>query len=238
MLKIPGAGVALLASLIFLWPGKLSAQEAGRAPETVQEKESYSIGYQVGASMVKDGVEVDFDILIQGLRDAVDGSEPSLTDEEMKSLIVDLRKRAQEAQMRKVQETIVANGEASRKFLEDNARKEGVQTTGSGLQYIVLAEGDGESPGPRDTVMVHYRGTFPDGTEFDSSYSRGEPASFTTDGVIKGWTEVLQMMKVGSKWKVFIPPDLAYGRGGMGGRIPPNQVLLFEIELISFTRKG
>jgi len=188
--------------------------------------------------MGKDGVEVDLDALMQGLHDAVDGNDPPLTDEEMRSLIVNLRKRTQEAQLRKIQETIVRNAEESRKFLEENAKREGVQTTDSGLQYVVLEEGKGETPGPGDQVSVNYRGTFPDGTEFDSSYTRGKPASLQTDGVIKGWTEALQMMKAGSRWKIFVPPDLAYGRGGMGERIPPNQVLVFEIELLSVQRES
>jgi len=209
------------------------AQDLAKAPQNRKEKESYSIGYQVGLSMNTDGVEVDFEKLIQGLHDAVDGNEPLLSDDEMRQLIIDLREKARKAQLRKVQEIIVRNAKESKAFLEKNAREEGVRTTGSGLQYVVLSKGKGSSPGPKDKVTVHYRGTFPDGTEFDSSYARGEPQSFQTDGVIKGWTEALQMMKTGSKWKVIVPPELAYGRGGSGNRIPPNKVLLFEIELLS-----
>jgi len=129
--------------------------------------------------------------------------------EEMKTLIVALKEKAREVALRKIQESIVKNGEESEKFLAENEKKEGVKTTESGLQYKVLREGDGVSPKEEDFVSVHYRGSFIDGTEFDSSYAKGAPQTFQTDGVIKGWTEALRMMKVGSKWEVFVPPDLA-----------------------------
>jgi hypothetical protein len=135
--------------------------------------------------------------------------------------------------MRKMQEQIVENAKESEKFLEENKKKEGVKTTESGLQYKVLREGDGISPKPEDSVTVNYRGTFIDGQEFDSSYAKGEPIKVKVDGVIKGWTEALQMMKTGSKWELFVPPELAYGRRGMPGRIPPNKVLVFDMELLA-----
>ena len=145
---------------------------------------------------------------------------------------MDLKKRAREVQMRKIQEQIVANAAESEKFLAENKTKEGVQTTESGLQYKVLREGDGAAPAPEDFVTVNYRGTFIDGREFDNSYTKGEPIRVQADGVIKGWTEALPMMKTGSKWQLFVPPDLAYGRGGLGQKIPPNKVLVFEMELV------
>jgi FKBP-type peptidyl-prolyl cis-trans isomerase FklB len=183
--------------------------------------------------MQSDGVEANFEALTRGLRDAIDGRDPLLSVEEMKRLIVDVKKRAREAGLRKIQETIVKNAEEADKFLAENGKKPGVKTTASGLQYLVLKEGDGPTPKANDTVKVHYRGTFINGKEFDSSYAKGEPQTFQTDGVIKGWTEALQMMKVGSKWQLFVPPDLAYGRGGLGQTIPPNSVLVFDIELLS-----
>ena len=195
------------------------ATEPATALENQNQKESYSIGYQVGRSMMTDGVNVDMEKLIQGLQDAVSNKQPLLTDEEMKTLIVDLKKRAREIQMRKIQEQIVENAKESEKFLEENKKKEGIKTTKSGLQYKVLKEGNGTTPGPEDFVTVNYKGTFIDGKEFDSSYAKGEPAKIQVDGVIKGWTEALPMMKVGSKWELFVPPDLAYGRGGLGQRI-------------------
>jgi FKBP-type peptidyl-prolyl cis-trans isomerase FklB len=218
-------------------PSHLFAGDSEQTLTNQKEKESYSIGYQVGLSMRNDGVEVDFDKLIQGLQDATDGKEPLLGVEEMQSLIIALRDKAREVQMQKIQEARVKNAAESEKFLEENGKKEGVRTTESGLQYRIVQEGDGASPGPEDFVTAHYRGTFIDGTEFDSSYSRGKPQTFQVGGVIRGWTEALQMMKVGSKWEIFVPPQLAYGRGGSGERIPPNKLLVFEVELLSVEKE-
>jgi FKBP-type peptidyl-prolyl cis-trans isomerase FklB len=211
----------------------LFADQPAAVPETQNEKESYSIGYQVGVSMQTDGVEVDFERLVQGLDDAINAKEPRLGTEEMRKLIVDLKKRARDAQMRKIQEQIVDNALESEKFLEENGKKKGIKTTESGLQYKVLRAGDGIAPGPEDFVTVNYRGAFIDGKEFDSTYANGEPIRVQVDGVIKGWTEALPMMKTGSKWQIFVPPDLAYGRRGSGQRIPPNKVLVFEMELLA-----
>ena len=218
--------------LLTLAPSYLFADEVP-ALETQQEKESYSIGYQVGLSMKSDSVDVDFDRLIQGLRDAINDNEPLLSGEEMRSLILALKEKARDDQMRKIQEARVNNAKESEKFLTENGKKEGVKTTESGLQYRILQEGDGNSPGPEDSVTVHYRGTLIGGKEFDSSYARGVPQTFQTDGVIKGWTEALQMMQVGSKWEIFVPPHLGYGRAGSGAKIPPYKVLVFEVELLS-----
>ncbi len=234
--------VSLLRLLVFSFFLLLSASSIfaeGTPPvlDNQKDKESYSIGYQVGLSMKSDGVEVNFDRLIDGLHDAIDGKEPRLSVEEMKKLIVALKSRAREIEMKKLQELIVKNAEESEKFLEENKKKEGVKTTDSGLQYKVLKEGEGPSPKPEEFVTVNYRGMFMNGKEFDSSYAKGEPQTFQTDGVIKGWTEALQMMKTGSKWQVFVPPHLAYGRGGLGERIPPNTALVFEIELLSIEKE-
>jgi FKBP-type peptidyl-prolyl cis-trans isomerase FklB len=233
MLKAFGARLIIISSFLFLATPYLFAEQPAPPLETQRDKESYSIGYQVGLSMKTDGVEVDFERLIQGLQDAINKKEPRVSEEEMRKLIVDLKKRSREVQMRNFQEQIVKNAEESEKFLEENRKKEGIKTTESGLQYKVLKEGDGITPGPEDFVRVNYRGTFIDGKEFDSSYAKGEPQKFQTDGVIKGWTEAMQMMRVGSKWQLFVPPDLAYGKGGLGQRIPPNKVLVFEIELLA-----
>jgi FKBP-type peptidyl-prolyl cis-trans isomerase FklB len=149
----------LLCVLVLATP-RLFAAEPASAPETQKDRESYSIGYEVGMSMKTDGVEVDFDRLTQGLQDAINSREPRLTTDEMRKLIVDLKKKSREAQMRRIQEQIVANAKESEKFLEENKKKEGVKTTGSGLQYKVLKEGDGATPGPADFVKVNYRGTF------------------------------------------------------------------------------
>jgi len=216
-------------------PGLVSTGAA--APPTSQvEKESYSIGYQIGVSMKNDGIEVDFDRLLQGMQDSLGDKTPLLSEDEMRQLIVERRKLARDMQMRKMQEQLVSNTQESQAFLEENKQKEGVRTTDSGLQYKVIKEGNGAIPQPGDFVNVDYRGTFIDGQEFDSSYAKGEPIHIQTDTVIKGWTEALGMMKTGSKWQLFVPPELAYGRRGMPGRIPPNKALMFEMELLSIDK--
>jgi FKBP-type peptidyl-prolyl cis-trans isomerase FklB len=232
MLRKTKANLLMLTSFLLLTTSNLYAADVGAVPETQKDKESYSIGYQVGQSMKVDGVEVDSERLIQGLQDAINDREPRLSTEEMRKLIVDLKKRSREVEMRKMQEQIVQNAQESKNFLAENKKKEGIKTTESGLQYKVLREGTGVTPRPGDFVKVNYRGTFIDGKEFDSSYAKGEPQKVQTDGVIKGWTEALPMMKVGSKWQLFVPPELAYGRSGLPNRIPPNKALIFEIELL------
>ena len=228
----------ILGFFLLLVPPCLYAGDLGQPLESLKEKESYSIGYQVGLSMMRDGVEVDLDTLIKGLQDAISEKDPLLNNEEMRDLIVDRRERAKEAQMQKLLETRAKNAEETQKFLSENVKKQGIMTTESGLQYKILKAGEGISPESEDTVTVHYKGTFIDGEEFDSSYSRGEPQTFQANRVIKGWTEALQMMKVGSKWKIFLPPRLAYGTSGHGETIPPNKVLVFEIELLSVEDTG
>ncbi|MRR55009.1 MAG: FKBP-type peptidyl-prolyl cis-trans isomerase [Deltaproteobacteria bacterium] len=202
-----------------------------------KEKESYSMGYEIGLSIKNGGLEADYAKLVQGMRDAIEGKKPRLSLDEMKTQVAALKKRAREYELRKIQEQIVRNAEESEKFLGANKKKTGIRTTESGLQYKILKEGDGNTPTPEDWVRVNYRGTFTDGKEFDSSYARGEPQTVQADGVIKGWTEALQMMKAGSKWQIFVPPHLAYGRGGLGQKIPPNTVLVFELELLSIEKE-
>jgi len=237
LVRLTSFRLLVVSCISFFAASYLLADESASVPSTEQERESYSIGYQVGLSMKSDGVEVDFEKLIQGLRDATNGKEPLLSDEEMKALIVNRKKEAREIQMKKIQEQRVKNGEESEKFLEENKKKKGVKTTESGLQYKVLIEGKGSTPRAEDAVTVNYRGMFIDGKEFDSSYARGEPMTTKTDGVIKGWTEALQMMKEGSKWQIFVPPQLAYGINGLGTRIPPNKLLVFEIELLEVKKE-
>jgi FKBP-type peptidyl-prolyl cis-trans isomerase FklB len=224
-------------SLLIIYPLFAVAGDPVQPLQSQPQKENYSIGYQVGLSMKKDGIPVEFDSFVQGLRDATNAANPLLSQSEMKDLLSELSKKARETQMRKRQETIVKNAEEAKIFLDENGHKEGIKTTESGLQYKILKAGDGPSPGPEDFVKVHYRGTLLDGSEFDSSYAKGEPQTVQTDGVIKGWTEALQMMKVNSKWQLFIPPDLAYGRTGLDPKIPPNAVLIFEIELLSIEKE-
>ena len=169
---------------------------------------------------------------LKRIRDALEGKEPGMSPEEIRETISSLQKRAFIAQQQRLREQAAKNLEEGKAFLAENAKKEGVKTLPSGLQYRVITEGTGASPKAGETVTVNYRGTFLDGTEFDSSYKRGKPASFQVDGVIAGWTEALQLMKPGDKWQLFVPSELAYGQRGMG-RIPPNSTLIFEVELVS-----
>ena len=206
---------------------------------TQKDKASYAIGLNIGKSMHKDSVDIDPSILLRGLKDGLAGSKPLLTDDQARAAMVTLQ-----TEMRKKQEAkALVQGEANKKegeaFLADNKTKDGVVTLPSGLQYKILKEGTGPKPVATDTVVCNYKGTLLDNTEFDSSYKRGQPATFPVGGVIKGWTEVLQLMPVGSKWQLFIPSELAYGaRGGPGGSIGPNATLIFEVELMSIQPKA
>jgi FKBP-type peptidyl-prolyl cis-trans isomerase FklB len=207
--------------------------------KTQKDKASYAIGLNIGKSMHKDSVDVDTAILLRGLKDGLAGAKPLLTDDEARAAMVALQ-----ADLRKKQEEkMLVQGEANKKegeaFLAANKTKDGVVTLPSGLQYKILTEGTGPKPTAADTVVCNYKGTLIDNTEFDSSYKRGQPATFPVSGVIKGWTEALQLMQVGSKWQLFIPSDLAYGaRGGPGGGIGPNATLVFEVELMSIQPKA
>ena len=199
----------------------------------LQDKESYSLGYQFGQTMKSQGIELDLDVYTAAIRDALGGKAPLLTQEEIRTLISDLQKRVAAERQKELKEVAAKNLADGKGFLVDNGKKEGITTRPSGLQYKVLSTGSGKTPKATDTVTVHYRGTFMNGTEFDSSVGRGQPATFQVNGVIPGWTEALQLMNEGAKWQLFIPPDLAYGERGMPPRIPPNSILIFEVELIS-----
>ena len=229
-------------------PKKVPAANPGQMParktatpltlNTQKDKVSYAIGMNIGNAMKRDGVDVDTAILLCGLKDALTGSKPLLTDQEaqatMTALQGDLRKK-QELQQQQLADTNKKEGEA---FLAANKTKEGVVTLPSGLQYKILQEGTGPKPTVTDTVVVNYRGTLLNGTEFDSSYKGGQPATFPVGRIIKGWTEALQLMPVGSKWQLFIPSDLAYGARGAGRDIGPNSTLIFEVELLSIQPKA
>ena len=198
-----------------------------------KEKESYSLGYQFGQSLKLQGVDIDLDVYTSGIRDALGGKEPRMKAEEIRATVSELQKRIAAERQKELGEMAVKYLADAKAFLAENGKKEGVKTLPSGLQYKVLAEGSGKTPKATDTVTVHYRGTFINGIEFDSSIGRGQPATFQVNGVIPGWTEALQLMKEGTKWQLFIPPELAYEKKGMLPRIPPNSILIFEVELIS-----
>lgn len=206
--------------------------EATVTLETSEQRLSYGIAYGLGARMAADAVPLDVDAFTVGLRDAMEGGEPRMTQEEIQAEMQAYQEKAQAEQQAAQAAAGEANMKASTAFLTENATREEVVTTDSGLQYEVLEAGEGPTPGPNDTVEVHYRGTLVDGTEFDSSYSRGESVKFGVGQVISGWTEALQLMPVGSKYKLYIPSDLAYGAGGAGQVIGPNSALIFEVELL------
>src|SRR5580704_15808506 len=207
--------------------------------KTQKDKASYAIGLNIGKSMHKDSVDVDPSILLRGLKDGLAGSKPLLTDDEARAAMVTLQAEMRKKQEEKMLVQGVTNKKEGEAFLAENKTKDGVVTLPSGLQYKILKEGTGPKPTSADTVVCNYKGTLLDNTEFDSSYKRGQPATFPVGGVIKGWTEALQLMPVGSKWQLFIPSDLAYGaRGGPGGGIGPNAALVFEVELISIQPKA
>jgi len=198
-----------------------------------KHKISYSIGVDIGRSLQRSGTDVDVNVLSRGMKDLLTGGALLMTDEEMNAVFMQVKTENAAKQQAKQEARAEANKKDGAAFLERNGKEEGVILLPSGLQYQVLKEGSGRSPQPIDTVSVHYRGMFIDGTEFDSSYQRGQPAMFPVMGVIKGWTEVLQLMKEGSRWKIAVPPDLAYGETGTpGGPIGPGQVLLFELEVL------
>jgi len=197
-----------------------------------KDKESYSLGYQFGQGAKSQGLDINVELYASGIRDALSGSKPQLSPEEMRQTVSELQKRLIAAREKEIKEMSAKNLAAGKAFLEENKKKEGVKTLPSGLQYKVLAEGSGKTPKAADNVTVNYKGTLINGVEFDNSYKRGQPAIFKPNGVIKGWTEALQLMKEGSKWQLFIPPELGYGERG-AGPVPPNSTLIFEVELIS-----
>ncbi len=199
--------------------------------DTEQKKLGYIIGMDIGKSLKDQGTEVDLDSLVSAIRSTYNGEELAMTTDEAAVVRQEYIQRRQAEQQAEAAAAGETNLVAGQKFLAENATKEGVQSTASGLQYKVVTMGTGAKPAATDTVKVHYRGTLLDGTEFDSSYARNEPISFALNRVIAGWTEGVQLMPVGSKFMFYIAPDLAYGEGG-GGPIPPNSTLIFEVELL------
>ena len=198
-----------------------------------KEKASYSIGYDIGSTFKKQNIDLNMDALLAGLKEGLAGKEGALTKEEREKTLEAFQKEMMEKQVAASKEAATKNLAEGEKFLAENKTKEGVKTTPSGLQYKVIKEGSGPSPKETDTVVTNYKGTLLDGTEFDSSYRRNEPATFPVNRVIKGWTEALQLMKPGSKYQLFIPASLAYGERGAGRDIGPNATLIFEVELLS-----
>jgi len=207
------------------------------ALESEKDKLSYSLGHNIGQNIKQQGVDINQDLLAKGIADALTGTKSLLTPEEAAKVMQDFRKKQMEEMNKRRQEQAQKNLEEGQQFLEENKKKEGVKTLPSGLQYRIVTEGKGNTPKATDKVTTHYRGKLINGTEFDSSYKRNQPATFPVNGVIQGWQEALQLMKEGGKWELFIPANLAYGERSMNPTIPPNSVLVFDIELISIEKE-
>ena len=227
-MKVMSKVFALLAGLMLVSP--LQADESPL--ETDQQKYSYAMGYQIGSQIAQqinaEGVVIDADAFARGIADVLAGRGLALSEGEMMAAIT----AKEEQEIGRMNETAASNGESGDQFRAEYSARDGVEKTASGLFYRVIKEGTGQRPKPEATVVVHYRGTLPDGTEFDSSHKRGQPATFSLAGIIPGWQEILQLMGEGALWEVVIPPELAYGKAGAGGLIGPNQTLVFEIELL------
>ncbi len=206
------------------------------ALDTDAQKFGYSIGVDIGNSLAPVKGEVDIDALINGMEEALAGKTPRLDDEAREKVKSEVSRKLQAKQMEERTAKAAAAKAAGEKFLTENGKRAGVKTTASGLQYEMLTEGNGALPKATDKVTVHYKGTLIDGTEFDSSYSRGQPVTFPLGNVIPGWTEGLQLVKAGGKAKLYIPSALAYGERGAGAKIGPNEALVFEVELVSIEK--
>lgn len=222
---------------------KAAAKPAGQATKgattltTQKDKFSYALGMNLAASLHRQGVEVNPNILAQGLKTALTGGKTLLTEQEARAALTQVQMEMQQKQAEKMKAAGDANKKEGDAYLAENKSKPGVVALPSGLQYKVLQAGTGPKPTASDSVVCNYRGTLINGTEFDSSYKRGQPATFPVSGVIKGWTEALQLMPVGSKWQLFIPPSLAYGDRDAGGEIGPSSTLIFEVELMSIQER-
>jgi FKBP-type peptidyl-prolyl cis-trans isomerase FklB len=206
--------------------------------KTEKDKISYTIGVDIGKKLKIQPIELNPDFIARGVKDSLTDGKLLMTEQELKDSMSAFQKEFAQKQMALTKEAGEKNKREGEAFLAENMEKEGVVTTSSGLQYEVIREGTGKTPILTDTVSVHYLGVLVDDTEFDSSYRRGQPATFRVDGVISGWTEALQLMKEGAKWQLFIPANLAYGERNTGGKIGPNSTLIFEVELISVEEKA
>ena len=223
--------VASFVVLLFI-NGIASAEEAASL-KTQRDKISYIIGMDAGKNLKVQSIDVDPDIFMKGFKDALSGNKSLLSDDIIKESMAVFQDEIMKKHEDELKKAAAQNKKEGEAFLAENKKKEGVVTLASGLQYKVIKEGDGKSPKETDTVTVNYQGTFIDGTEFDSSYKRNQPATFQVNGVIPGWTEALQLMKAGSKWQLYIPAGLAYGEQGAGRVIGPNATLIFDVELLS-----
>jgi FKBP-type peptidyl-prolyl cis-trans isomerase FklB len=242
--KIIAAGMMLLGNVLAQQTPTATTQQSNAAGNqntsalaTQRDKVSYAIGMNIGTNLHRQSVDVDPKLLQQGLQDALSGGKTLLSEDEARATLTEFQTEVRKKQQEKMQQAGEANKKEGDAFLAANKSKEGVVALPSGLQYKILSAGTGPKPAASDSVVCNYRGTLIDGKEFDSSYKRGQPATFPVGGVIKGWTEALQLMPVGSKWQLFVPSELAYGDRGTGADIGPNSTLIFEVELLSIQSK-
>ena|SRR5690606_22837265 len=227
---------AVIAALSLALAAPLAvAQEPLKSLDTKEQKSSYSFGLMLGKRLKEELPEIQTDVFVQGFRAGYTGEKALLTDQQVEQVLTDYQNEQRQKQMEEFEKLAGENLKKGEDFLKENGKKKGVKTTESGLQYKIITEGKGASPKSEDTVKVHYTGKLVDGTVFDSSVQRGEPVTFPVNGVIPGWTEALQKMKPGAKWEIYIPADLAYGPGG-NRAIGPNEVLIFEVELLEVVK--
>lgn len=224
---------AALVSLCFFSQTALCDAKKAAPADNKKDKVSYSIGVDVGRSIQKQKIDINPDLFLTGLKDGLADKFSMMTEDEVKQTLLGVQSELIERQNAEMKAMATKNLEEGQKFLAENKKQKGIVTLPSGLQYKVIKEGSGESPKATDTVTTHYSGKLINGTEFDSSYTRGEPARFMVNAVIPGWTEALQLMKPGAKWELFIPANLAYGENGVGQIIGPNSTLIFDVELLN-----
>jgi FKBP-type peptidyl-prolyl cis-trans isomerase FklB len=229
-------GIAAVAVIVGVLSGVAHAQSKPSL-KTDKEKVSYSIGLDIGTNFKRQSVDLDSKALAAGISDGLSGAKPALGEDEVKKVLADFQQQMRTRAATMAQQAADDNKKKGEAFLVENKKQKGVVTLPSGLQYKILKDAKGAKPKATDTVSTHYRGTLIDGTEFDSSIKRGQPAEFPVNQVIPGWTEALQLMPVGSKWQLFIPSDLAYGPQGAGNTIGPNSTLIFEVELLDIKKK-
>jgi FKBP-type peptidyl-prolyl cis-trans isomerase FklB len=222
---------AILAGILLMV--NISFAEEDAVLKNEKDRLSYAIGMDIGNGLKRQNIDLNPEIVAQGIWDALSGGKTLLTEQEYRDTMTAFKQEMSKKQMAQMQEFSEKNQKDGENYLVENKTKKGIITLPSGLQYKVIQAGTGKTPKSSDTVAVHYKGTLIDGTEFDSSYRRGQPASFPVKGVIPGWTEALQLMKEGAKWELYIPSNLAYGERGAGRNIGPNSTLIFEVELIS-----
>ena len=226
----------VLGVALGLWAMQMSAQEPA-ALKSSKEKTSYGMGVVLARSFQSQGIDVDPDLLVKGLKDVLSGGKLLMSDDDLRTTMTAFQDQLQQKQAQARSVAAENNKKAGDAFLAENAKKDGVVVLPNGLQYKILTAGEGKKPTESDTVVCQYRGTLIDGTEFDSSYRAGQPATFEVKGVIPGFREALKLMPVGSKWQLFIPSEMAYGERGAGNAIEPNATLIFEIELVSIKDK-